>query len=257
MMTDRELIKNLKKLDKIQPSKHWLVLLRRNLIARVDYDIEIERERSERFGFLFGWLGSFQSTALAVSLVFIFVFGPWLAIKAAENSLPGDLLYSVKKASEDVQKTVANSEEKPRLQVEFASRRLEELSRVNQDIDDSSEKTEKSKEIIIDFRDNLASVSQQIKDISSKDKAVIVAKETMKLSENLAKAKSEASSEVKDDIAEAEKSIEKINEEILTVLTSDNKGENDESAATTTLDQEIIIYLRASTSTDEEVLPEN
>jgi len=254
MMTDRELIKNLKKLDKIQPSKHWLVLLRRNLIARVDYDIE--RERSERFGFLFGWLGSFQSTALAVSLVSIFVFGPWLAIKAAENSLPGDLLYSVKKASEDVQKTVANSEEKPRLQVEFASRRLEELSRVNQDIDDSSEKTEKSKEIIIDFRDNLASVSQQIKDISSKDKAVIVAKETMKLSENLAKAKSEASSEVKDDIAEAEKSIEKINEEILTVLTSD-KGENDESAATTTLDQEIIIYLRASTSTDEEVLPEN
>ncbi|MBU1137153.1 hypothetical protein KKD72_02175, partial [Patescibacteria group bacterium] len=108
-MTDKEFIKNLRKLDKIQPSKHWLVLLRRNLIAQIDYDIK--RERSERFDFLlaplrFGWLGSFQSTALAVSLVFIFVFGPWLAIKASEGSLPGDLLYSVKKASEGVQKTV-------------------------------------------------------------------------------------------------------------------------------------------------------
>lgn len=258
-MTDREFIKNLRKLDKIQPSKHWLVLLRRNLIAQIDYDIK--RERSERFNFLlaplrFGWLGSFQSTALAVSLVFIFIFGPWLAIKASEGSLPGDLLYSVKKASEGVQKTVANSEEKPRLQVEFAGRRLEELSKINQDLPDNLEKTSKSIEIIINFKDNLASVSQQIKDISSKDKAVVVAQETKKLKENLAKAKSEMPAEVEGDIAEAEESIERINEEILAVLTS-GRGEKNESAATTTLDQEIIIYLKASTSTDEEVLPEN
>ena len=193
--------------------------------------------------------------ALAVSSLFILFVGPWLTLKAAENSLPGDLLYSIKKASEGVQKTVANSEEKPRLQVEFASRRLEELSKVNQDIDDSSsEKTEKSREIIGDFKDNLANVSQQIRDISSKDKAVVVAQETKKLKENLERAKDEAPLEVKDDIAEAEKSIEKINEEILTVLTIDKeKGEN---IATTTLDQEIIIYLKASTSTDEEVLSE-
>jgi len=251
-MTDKELIKNLRKLDKVQPSRQWLALLRRNLITQIDYDIK--REKSARFGFLFGWLGGFQTMALAVSSLFILFVGPWLTLKAAENSLPGDLLYSIKKASEGVQKTVANSEEKPRLQVEFASRRLEELSKVNQDIDSVSEKTEKSKEIIGNFKDNLASVSQQIKGISSKDKAVVVAQETKKLKENLERAKDEAPLEVKDDIAEAEKSIEKINEEILTVLTIDKeKGEN---IATTTLDQEIIIYLKASTSTDEEVLPE-
>ena len=102
----------------------------------------------------------------------------------------------------------------------------------------------------------MASVSQQIKDISSKDKAVVVAQETKKLKENLAKAKSEMPAEVKGDIAEAEKSIERINEEILAVLTS-GRGEKNESAATTTLDQEIIIYLKASTSTDEAALPEN
>jgi len=252
-MTDKDLIKNLRKLDKVQPSRQWLALLRRNLITQIDYDIK--REKSARFGFLFGWLGGFQTMALAVSSLFILFVGPWLTLKAAENSLPGDLLYSIKKASEGVQKTVANSEEKPRLQVEFASRRLEELSKVNQDIDDSSsEKTEKSREIIGDFKDNLANVSQQIRDISSKDKAVVVAQETKKLKENLERAKDEAPLEVKDDIAEAEKSIEKINEEILTVLTIDKeKGEN---IATTTLDQEIIIYLKASTSTDEEVLSE-
>jgi len=255
MMTDKELIKNLRKLDKIQPSKHWLVLLRRNLVAQIDYDIK--RERSERFDFLFGWLGSFQSAALAVSLIFILFVGPWLTIKASESSLPGDLLYSVKKASENVQKTVANSQEKPRLQVEFAGRRLEELSKLNYSTD-SSEKTEKSREVIVDFKDSLASVSQQIKSISSRDKAVVVAQETRKLKENLAKAKGEMPSEIKGDIAEAEKSIEKINEEILAVLTSnDNEenGENGENAATTTVDQEIIIYLRASTSTDEEISP--
>lgn len=253
-MTDRELIKNLGKLGKDQPSRQWLALLRRNLVAQIDYDLT--RERSERLSFLSGWLGRVQTAALAVSLFFIFIAGPWLTLKASEASLPGDLLYSVKKASEGVQKTVANSEEKPRLQVEFASRRLEELSKISQGMANNSEKAEKSKEVIVSFKDNLANVSQQIKDISSKDNAVAVAQETKKLKENLAKAKDGAPAEVEGDIAEAEKSIERINEEILAVLTGD-KGEKGENVATTTLDQEIIIYLQASTSTDEEVLPEN
>jgi len=250
-MTDKDLIRKLKKLDKIHPSRQWVGLLRRNLVAQIDF--ELVRERRESNGLFWGLFGRVQPIALAISLIFILVGGPWLTLKASQPSLPGEWLYSVKKASEGIQTKISSGENKTRLQVEFASRRLEELAKISGDSFSPKEKAEKTKQVIIDFKGNLAGVSQYVKEISSKEEVVVVAKKTKKLIENLERTKEEAPIEIEGDIAEAEKSIEEINEEILAVLIGD--AENEEVATSTEIiDEEILIFLETVTSTDEEIV---
>ncbi len=247
-MTDKELIKQLKRLDKIQPSRHWLALLRRNLSAQIDF----EMVKEGKSGFNFGWLPQLQPIALAVSLTLILVFGPWLTLKASEPSLPGELLYAVKRAGEDIQKTIASQESKTKLEVEFANRRLEELAKITGDSFSPEEKTEKTKQVMIDFKDNLAGFSQHVKGISSKEEAVIVAKKTKELKENLDKTKEGMPIEAKSDIDEAEKTIKEISEDILAVLIDNGEKESDQNATTTgIIDEEILIFLETVTSTEE------
>jgi len=246
-MTDQDLIKKIKKLDRIHPSRQWTGSLRRSLVAQIDY--ELVREKGSGFGFFGGWLRGIQPMALAVSLILILVGGPWLALKASEPSLPGEFLYAIKRANEDLQKTIASNGEKTGLAVEFANRRLEELAKINEDSFSPEEKDEKTKEAIIDFKDSMASVSQQIKSISSKEEAVAVAKKTRKLKENL----DNIPAEIKGDVAEAEKTIEEINKEILAVLVKDSEKDGEIATSTDVIDQEIIIFLETVTSTEEVV----
>ncbi len=246
-MTEQDLIKRIKKLDKIQPSRHWLALLRRNLSAQIDF----EMVREGRNSLDFGWFMRLQPMALAVSLTLILVLGPWLTLKASEPSLPGEFLYAVKRAGEDIQKTVASQESKTQLEVKFASRRLEELAKITGDSFSPEEKTEKTKQVMTNFKDNLAGFSQHVKGISSKEEAVVVAKKTKRLKENLDKTKEGMPIEVKGDIDEAEKTIKEISQDILAVLI-DNGEENNHNATTTgIIDEEILIFLETVTSTDD------
>ncbi len=250
-MGEKDLIKKIKKLDKIHPSRQWMGLLRRNLSAQIDF--ELAREESNGFSFFGSRVNGFQSMALAASLMMIIVFGPWLALKASEASLPGEFLYTVKKASEDIQEVVTSDQNKTRLRVEFANRRLEELARITNDsFTPLEERNEKTREVITDFRDNLASFSQNIKGISSKEEAVIVAQKTKQLKENLDKTKGEVPL-LKDEINGAEKAINEINQEILSVLTGKTEEISQENATTTDMiDEEILIFLETVTSTPRE-----
>ena len=128
---EQDLIKKIKQLEKIQPSAKWLDLTRHNLISQITWE-EDDRGPKSSFG-LFNWLGGLQSVALAVCLLLIFIGGPWLTLKASQSSLPGEILYSVKKAAEGVQATVTSENNKAQLQVEFAGRRLEELTKITED----------------------------------------------------------------------------------------------------------------------------
>ncbi|MFH1551381.1 MAG: DUF5667 domain-containing protein [bacterium] len=245
-MPNIDLAKNIKKLDKIQPSQEWLDSTRHNLLVQMDFDSETRKS-----SFLFN-----KSIALALCMVIIVFGGPWLAVKAAKPSLPGELLYSVKKISEEIQSTVSSNNNRVQLKTDFASRRLEELTKLNEldegHFSSEQEKTEKVKQVVSDFKGNLANVSQNLGKIS-KAEAVIVAKKARKIQENLDKTKDEMSlvdsvdsgqaEEVRADLAEAEQTIKEINQQILTVLLKDR--ENAEETATTTfeLEQEILIFL--------------
>ncbi|MEA2113177.1 MAG: DUF5667 domain-containing protein [Patescibacteria group bacterium] len=240
-MDNKDLIGKIKKLKKVEPSKEWLVSARQDLIEQIGFE--------EPLGF-FEWMKHGQSLALAFCLILIFVGGPWLTLKASQLSLPGELLYSVKRAGENVQSVTALGEKKSQLQGDFACRRLEELTRITENDPFLSETDEKAKKVVSEFRDSLANFSQDIDKIS-KEQAVAAVIQTKKIKNNLDKAQENAPSDIKEDLAQAEETIKDINQQILAVLTADSY-----EVGTTTPDHEILIFLRelesGGTTTTEE-----
>jgi hypothetical protein len=241
-MTEKDLIRKIKKLERIQPSQEWFIQTRHNLTVQIDFE---KRKSKIDFGFGFlHWLREPHSVILSFCLLFIFITVPWLTIKASQSSLPGDLLYPVKKATEEIQAIVTSEESKAQLQVEFASRRLEELAKITE-VDDffpSEERGEKVKEVVNELRNNLAGATIYVHKIT-KEQAINTVKKTKKIKEDLDKTKEMVPSEAKKDIAEAEKAIDEINQKILTALTKTKDKQETETNATTTPDKEILIFL--------------
>ncbi len=249
-MTDKELIKKIKQLEQIQPSAEWLGLTRQKLISGVILsDDPQEQVLKSKFGFFNRLRGlELQPVALALCLLLIFMGGPWLLVEAAQYSLPGEALYSVKKISEQFQARVASDKTKAQLQVEFAGRRLEELTKISEDSFSPEEKDEKVREVVDNLKDNLAGASVYAAKID-KEKAMAVAEKTEKIKEGLNKTREEASAELENDLDEAEKAIEEINNQVLTVLTGQGQ-ETTEGTATTTPVEETIIILEELESDD-------
>lgn len=241
-MNNNDLIKKIKGLKEIKPSEEWLNSTRHNLMTEIGFD--------EDTFFSFNWLKQPQAVALTICLALILFGGPWMTLKASQSSLPGDLLYSVKKISEDVQTTIASDSSKVGLQAEFAGRRLEELNKVTYNSYSSEEKTEKSAKLMNDFKDNLAQVSQNVNKVS-KEEAVVIAQKTQKIEESLKRTEDGISSEVK---GIAEKAINDVKYQILAVLT-ENEDNNGETNASST-DQEILIFLEDATGTTTEEIIE-
>lgn len=244
-MDNKDLIGKIKKLKKVEPSKDWLVSARQDLMKEIDF--------KEPLSF-FNWLKQGESMALAFCLILIFIGGPWLTLKAAQLSLPGELLYSVKRVGENVQSVTALGDKKSQLQGDFACRRLEELTRITENDPFFNETDEKAKKVVSDFRNSLANFSQDIDKIS-KEQAVAVVIQTKKIKDNLDKAQENAPSDIKEDLAKAEETIKEFSQQILAVLTADNQ-----ETGTTTPDQEILIFLRelesGETTTTEEIINE-
>jgi uncharacterized protein (DUF885 family) len=150
--------------------------------------------------------------------MFLIVFGgPWLTIMASQSSLPGDLLYSVKKITEQVQMQVASQENKAQIQVDLAYRRLEELNKITADSFSNQEKQAKTKEIISDFKGNLNNISQNLGKVD-KSKAMALAEKTEKIEKNLDQVKEEASQESQKDLVEAQKIVEELKQQIMAAL---------------------------------------
>ncbi len=125
---EKDLIKKIKELKQIKPSTEWMNATRHNLMTQIKID---ENANMYNIGF-FQWIKQPQSFALAFCLIIMVLCGPWLAIEASKASLPGELLYSVKKATEGLQITVTSEDSKSQLSVEFAGRRLEELNKMSE-----------------------------------------------------------------------------------------------------------------------------
>lgn len=67
-------------------------------------------------------------------LAFGLVFGGWITtVSASYNSLPGEMLYSVKLATENVQTSLASKPKESKLRTEFAARRVEEVKKIVKD----------------------------------------------------------------------------------------------------------------------------
>jgi len=228
---EKDLIKKIKELKQIEPSSEWMNSTRHNLMTQIKID---ENANMYNIGF-FQWIKQPQSFALAFCLMIMFLGGPWLAIKASETSLPGEFLYSVKKATEGVKITVTSEDSKSQLSVEFAGRRLEELSKMSENIQDN----DRMEEVASEIKNNLEEASIYADKISEAN-IIAVVKKANRIKDGLEENKENMSLEAQTELFEAGKAVEEINRQVLATLIKDK--ESGERLSTST-DQEILIFL--------------
>lgn len=187
-MRDERLIKELQQLKDITPSASWKQQAKEVLLMQVR-NTRPQDSRGEGFfarfthnlstaKYMVGVLvPSFfttrtlmRQTALALLVAALTFSGGFAGVKASIGSLPGDTLYSVKRAMEYTQISLAVSqEEKATLEVEFAGRRVEEVEEIAKLDVSQKEKSEKLAVATEGFTANVAAAASHLKNLTSED----------------------------------------------------------------------------------------
>lgn len=115
-MEEKELIRKIKELKQIKPNQDWVVLAKNQILGS-----EIPGVRASASFFPF-WKPALITLTTCLILAGVFSF--------AQDSLPGEILYPVKKISERAQTIFVSEDEKPQMSLELANKRLEELAEV-------------------------------------------------------------------------------------------------------------------------------
>jgi hypothetical protein len=171
-MEEKELIKNLNKLRGIEPQKDWVVFTKMRILGQ-DSKIGL----LSKLELLPKVILRYNKFAFAAVIVFGFVAG---AFTFAQNSLPGDPAFILKKLTERTRSVFASQENLPKIQLEIASKRLDDLSTIA--------KTNQSKKLapaIQEFQANLSKAADDlastknpnVKDIASQAQAIKQSKE--------------------------------------------------------------------------------
>lgn len=127
--TEKQLISKLQELRQIKPSNDWVVFTKEQVLGEekpvpgfsfISFIREIQR--GERFIFQ-------HKPAFASLLVLAILFG---LFGFAQNSVPGDTLFSIRKITEKSQAVFISQEEQPNYDFEMVQKRLEDLVKIAQ-----------------------------------------------------------------------------------------------------------------------------
>ena len=129
-MTETELIQKIQKLKQIKPREEWVVLAKNRMFDIKDEAVT-EPVVETKMGLKEILAGAFRimnyRPAMAGSVAFALIFVVFIG---AQNSLPGDSLYSIKKITEQMRVELASNTEKPKVQLELAEQRLTDLFKI-------------------------------------------------------------------------------------------------------------------------------
>lgn len=175
-------IKSLRKARQvIEPRTEWLKGNREILMMQIKNNRPLPRADEERQWNL-TWVWSFMDVFLprtvvryavrpvfVLSLIFGMAFGGWVTtVSASYNSLPGDVLYPVKLATENMQTSVASKSEATKLRTTFAVRRVEEVKQIVKG--NSSKKEEKVGEAVKHLKSDLDQVRGNLEEMKKSEK---------------------------------------------------------------------------------------
>lgn len=203
IMKNREMIKQLKKLRSIKPSMEYreenkaklMELMRKN---RGDEIIETRGlSKDKKIWYNLG--RNLFSKALKPIGVFLliltFIVGSGIGISfASQESLPGDIFYSVKLTIEQAEISLkTKDEDKVKLEVEFAGRRLVELNKVKTKVvANEQDKSKKAKVALDNYKKNIETVHKRLEEIKKKeftketvDLVTMVEEKTLEYANNL------------------------------------------------------------------------
>lgn len=220
----QNIIKQLNKLNKIQPSTQWKERTKKEFLARI-----ASEERPSKFNrwaeFLyltksfFSGFNSFAKEPIGVLIMVFLLVGCGGVIKAkADSSMPGDLFYSLKRGSEKLQIALAvNQERKSDLRLEIINERIQELNNavsINQD-DRIKAALENFHRDFIPAEDDISpKMAKNIEDKTDDFHAVL-----NKTERRLAK------KGTKTDIKKAIEAVDKVNFNALEIMAADNSNE--------------------------------
>lgn len=126
-MYEKDLILKIASLKNIKPKHDWVVLTKANILGAEEYQVLREAQVSPVTRVLshFRYL---NHPVLAMATIALFVFGA-VFTQQAQNSLPGDTLYSVRSVVERAQFGLS-SQEQSLVYMELANRRLDDLKKI-------------------------------------------------------------------------------------------------------------------------------
>lgn len=169
-MTEKNLIAKIKELKQIKPKQEWVLLTKSQILV---LDNQTDRNRISFVAVLRGLF--FQPRMAYASLVILGLFIS--AFSFAQNSLPGGLLYPLKRIAEKSQALFVSEDEQPKAQLELTNKRLEELTKIAQE-----NQTSKLAPAINEFQKSAAAAVKNLKKPQKITKEMI--DETKKLLEN-------------------------------------------------------------------------
>lgn len=169
-MTEKELFGKLQELRQIKPKKDWAISAKTQILG-------------ETPGFT---LFSYFNPALA-GLISVFILVGLFGF--AQNSLPGDILYPIKKITEKSRAVFVSEEDQPQADLELANKRLEELTKIAE-----TNQVKKLAPAINEFQANISEAAKNLSKIDATTSSPVAMKkiveENKKLEENKQKVRS-------------------------------------------------------------------
>lgn len=170
-MTEKELVLKLRQLRQIKPSQDWVSLTKKQILGEEQKQIS--------------WLSYFQPFFRLkpgyIGLVIIFVLFGLFGV--TQNSLPGDLLYPVKKMVERSQAVFVSQEQKTEFSLESANKRLEEITKIAQ-----TNQVKKLAPALEEYQASIAQVTKSLAKIAATTSDALLikklAEQTQKLEKN-------------------------------------------------------------------------
>ena len=146
-MTDTNLVRKIQLLKEIRPRKDWVLLAKKEILGE-------EPNLREQFSTFLRVSFQYKKPVFATLVVLVVLMG---SFGLAQNSLPGDPLYTLKKITEKGQAVFVSEENLPRHNLEIANKRLEELNKIAQ--------TNQVKKLALAIEEYQASVSEAAKNL--------------------------------------------------------------------------------------------
>lgn len=122
-MTEKELIAKIQELRQIKPRNDWVVLVKKELFKDERSLAPFEGAKLLLF-FIFQHKPAFAFITTLLVLIGVFGF--------AQNSVPGDFLFSLKKISEQSQTVFISEKEQSKHNLETVNKRLDDLTKIAQ-----------------------------------------------------------------------------------------------------------------------------
>jgi hypothetical protein len=195
-MTNTEILKRIKYIKEVKPDKAWVASNRADLLLRIRESQPVAQQPKWKevletiktnFGFALDiilphrFIMAFGRPAVISIVGALILVSGMSAVGASQGTIPGDILYPVKIASETVQLSFTSSvENKTRLEIEFAGRRIGELNKLAAaDKLTPSQLEEKVNKVTSRLRENIDTVNTHLAVLNQEDdakKALEVAK---------------------------------------------------------------------------------